>query len=420
MAVTTDLGTVVRWFPLVPRPRPPCLPLAERVAHQLTEPAQVAAREPDRGRALALAASVQNQAALLASDCGLPDLAKQICWQQFDAFRTGWPLDAAAARHCLEPIVNMARLQVRAGDGAGARSDIESLYQAVTVGGDATVDGRSVSFDGLTAAEAERRPVAQWLWRVVLAEGVRALARDGRWHDAAAHAERHGGIGRRLLDGRQAAILACCADGDRTAASTLLKTGDTREPWEHAVGACLVVLCSEHTGAHGRAVEAMTRRYLRLAPAPRLHQFQTRLGPTALGFTDPADDGCAEAIARRVIDAAISSGDGQVARDALSDERLRAHLTSHDAGTLAQIHGLADLGPRALAADARVAVQSAVRSSLDTIRRRLSPPAPSRSGHAGRQAAAAVGLGIDDHRGTDAFEPFQPEPDGHERPRVGA
>ncbi len=367
--MTVDPGAALRHFPLVPRPRPPCLPLVERIERQLTGPARAAAGEPDTGRALTLAASVMNQAALLVSDCGMPDLARCLCWQQFDAFRAGWPLDAASARHCLEPLVNLARLHGRAGEGHNALRTLESLYGAVSAGGDAVVDGRRLAFDGLVAADEDRRAVRQWLWTVVLADGVRALASQGRWQEAAAHADRHRGVGRRLLDGRQAAILARCATGDLASASAMLAASEPTEAWERVVGACLAVLCSDGPEARRRAVDAMTAGYLGMPPEPQARLFRVNLGTTVLGLSD---DGAtqASAVGRRVAEEAVSSGDGHIARRTLGDAQAARHLTSGERATLEAVRAAAGLGPDALAGHPIAYVQRALASSAALVRRR--------------------------------------------------
>jgi hypothetical protein len=65
-----------------------------------------------------------------------------------------------------------------------------------------TVDGITVPTD-LTATQADRDEVRQWLWRVILADGARALITAGHWKEALAHVQRHHGVGERMLDGRQ-------------------------------------------------------------------------------------------------------------------------------------------------------------------------------------------------------------------------
>jgi hypothetical protein len=48
------------------------------------------------------AAEALNKAALIASDCGLVDLAQQLCWRQFDIFQAATPLTARTAKPALQ------------------------------------------------------------------------------------------------------------------------------------------------------------------------------------------------------------------------------------------------------------------------------------------------------------------------------
>jgi len=191
-----DLGPIDQRFPLVARPRPTCPPLAERVG-QLRRMALTAHAESNQ----ASAAAVQNKAALIASDCGLHDLARTLCWQHFDTYLSRWPLDAPTARHALEPLVNIARLLIRLRNANGAHHLLNALFHAVSAYGDALIDGRSLSFRHLTNTEEDQRTLCQWLWTVLLADGTRALTSAGRWQEALAYVQQHKGIGRRLLDG---------------------------------------------------------------------------------------------------------------------------------------------------------------------------------------------------------------------------
>lgn len=102
-------GATARRFPLVARVRPPCLPLHTRI-DKLTELADTALTQAYQG----LASSVFNQAALLASDLDLPDLARQWCHQHAAAYLQHTPLTGMDAIRALEPIVNLARLHIRA------------------------------------------------------------------------------------------------------------------------------------------------------------------------------------------------------------------------------------------------------------------------------------------------------------------
>lgn len=82
-------GPIAQRFPLIYRFRPACLPLPRRV-HGLAELADAAAAKAHQG----LASAVYNQAALIASDLGLPDLARKMCHQHAAAYLHATPCPA--------------------------------------------------------------------------------------------------------------------------------------------------------------------------------------------------------------------------------------------------------------------------------------------------------------------------------------
>lgn len=204
-------------FPLVARPRPACAPLEARVRH-LCDLARSAERRRDRSTA----STVLNQAALLASDLGLPDLARDWCHQHVDVYLRMRPLDGTAARHALEPLVNLVRLRIRAGDGTDAFEMLNSLYEAVTTSTDTVIDGLHMPISTLTATTNDHQELLRWLWTVHLADGTRALTAAGRWQDALDHLRHRNGIGQRMLDGRQVAIIAHTMAGESIRARDLL------------------------------------------------------------------------------------------------------------------------------------------------------------------------------------------------------
>jgi hypothetical protein len=85
-------GLAARRFPLAPRPKPPCRPLTERLARV----ARLAGQVEDDADAPLRAAGACNLAALIASDCAMPDLARALCWAQFDAYQAARPATCAA------------------------------------------------------------------------------------------------------------------------------------------------------------------------------------------------------------------------------------------------------------------------------------------------------------------------------------
>lgn len=98
------------------------------------------------------------------------------------------------ARYALEPLVNLARLRIRDGDGPGAYHLLDSLNRAVRAKTEAVTDGRATSFQHLTKSAADHQQVCQWLWAVLLGDGARALVAAGQWDRARAHSEQHRGV----------------------------------------------------------------------------------------------------------------------------------------------------------------------------------------------------------------------------------
>lgn len=308
-----------RRFPLVARPRPACTPLTQRVA-DLRRRAAAAARENDP----AAATAVFNLAALLASDCGRPDLAHQWSTRLARAALAHPPQDFRAASHSLEPIINLARLRTRAGDGNGAWAILEDLYRAVTSRTDTTVEGITVPAARLAADPTEHRELRRWLWAVLLSSGAHALAVAGRWDDAYRRLDQHHGIGRRMLDGRQIAVIAHTTAGRHGQASTLLRDTEPGEPWERAVTACLTLLCQRTTTSIERnhAVHA----YQALNPAEAgLAVFHTRLGLSLVDALGGIHQPAAHPIPTDLIKQA--TGDGYAARDLLAHAGCRSILT---------------------------------------------------------------------------------------------
>ncbi|MFI9845151.1 hypothetical protein ACIHFD_49590 [Nonomuraea sp. NPDC051941] len=355
-------GPIARRFPLVARPRPGCPPLDDRIG-ALRALADQAARTGDQTSASA----VWNQAALLASDVGLPDLARHMCHRHAATYLRARPLGAQAARRALEPVVNLARLAIRDGEHDAGHQLLTDLFDAIASQQDTVIDGLAIPATNLTATADDRRSVAEWLWSVLLADGTRALTSAGRWKDAHEHLRRQRGIGQRLLDGRQVAILARCVAGDTDVAMTLLEQSDASEPWEKAVAACLTVLCLQQAGSPvGAAVQTMRDRHLELTPVPGLLVFRVRLGLTVLDLEDadqPERSHVAASLAREVIQAA----DGYVARDILAHEPCLSLISEQEAAALTSIVHLSGLGLGTLPTPLRTDLCEATRTSAETI-----------------------------------------------------
>jgi hypothetical protein len=125
---------------------------------------------------------------------------------------------------------------------------LKTLHAAALSRTATLVDGMRVDFGTLTSTADGRKEACTLTWTALLVDGTRALAQAGRWKEAAEHAAAYRGTGARLLDGRQAAILALLADNRTSEAAQIVEQSTVAEPWEHAVQAVLRVLCQRATG----------------------------------------------------------------------------------------------------------------------------------------------------------------------------
>jgi ATP/maltotriose-dependent transcriptional regulator MalT len=323
---------IAQRFPLIARSRPPCTALSARIS-ALAELADRAARDGD----LTAASRVHNQAALIASDCGQPDLAEVWCHRHARAWLDHGHLDTTTARHALEPLVNLARLRIRAGDRDGGFDVIGALYRAVLTRTDIVVDGVAVPVAALTQTTDRHQDVCRWLWGVHLADGTRALTTAGRWHDAENHLQEHNGIGRRMLDGRQVAVIARAINDQRSAALRMLTETEPGEPWEAAVTACLTALCQPAERPPTAHLDAMISNYHQLDPDPTLVVFHTRLALSIIdigrGITNPA----LHATTQHAVDRALVAGDGYAARDLLNHHEAVTTLTAQEINALTAV-----------------------------------------------------------------------------------
>ncbi|MFF2652653.1 hypothetical protein [Streptomyces sp. NPDC058045] len=307
--------------------RPACLPLPERV-QALTALADQSEQDHDQG----VASSVHNQAALLASDVGLPELAREMCHAHAHAYLQACPLPAMSAIRGLEPLVNLARLEIRAGHADAGRNGLTALFEAVT-------DGTGLEYDGITVPEElvataeDRQQVRGWLWRVLLADGTRTLTSAGRWSEAEAHIERHRGVGRRMLDGRQVAVVAALVDDDHARAARLVAETAPGDPWERNVTLSLATAGKIQSGTAREAdLAALTTAYLESAREPGRTVFDTRLGLTVLDLSHLAEHP-ADAVAHALVSRAVEAADGYAARELLTHgpclNLLNEQQTSH-------------------------------------------------------------------------------------------
>jgi hypothetical protein len=320
-------GVTLTWFPLVARPRPPGLSLQVRIA-ELTSLAAKSA-EGTRHDRMSRAAEVFNKAALIASDCGMSSMARTLCHRQHELFSHAHPLPASAIQLALQPILNIPRQLIREGRGQDAYAMLETLYRAARERTAAVIDGRLVDFSTMTRARDDHKTACTLVWAALLADGTRALMLAGRWKEAARHAAAYRGTGRRLLDGRQVAILALTQDGQAGKAAVMVEQSMIAEPWEHAVQSLLRVLCLGAAGITiGHQVAAM------LADARALMEesdrstavMRTRVGMIALDLAGTNHESESRLLRTELI--AAAECDAYAARDILAHRQARQYLTA--------------------------------------------------------------------------------------------
>ncbi|QSB12858.1 hypothetical protein JQS43_14335 [Natronosporangium hydrolyticum] len=256
------------------------------------------------------------------------------------------PQNPKQAIASLEPIVNLARLRTRAGDGPGAWSLLETLHQAITTRTDINIDGIHIPAACLTRTPDLHRELSTWLWTVLLADGGRALTLAGRWAEAHRRLEQHRGVGRRMLDGRQIAVLAHAVAGDHDTALTLLEDTERGEAWEAAVTTCLTMLCRPSSA--GPADLRTVRQQLEPPPA-ELVVFHTRLGLCLLDALPSNALSAVPYIAAGLLRHAVT--DGYAARDLLNHPLCRSIATGQQLQALTDVVGACGLDAGAIPAD---------------------------------------------------------------------
>ncbi|MEU6201565.1 hypothetical protein [Streptomyces sp. NPDC047061] len=362
-------GPIAQRFPLVARFRPACLPLPERV-RALVDLADTAVEETNQG----LASAVYNQAALIASDLALPDLAREMCHQHAAAYLHASPLPGMSAIRGLEPVVNLARLQIRAGRADEGRRRLLDLYQAVEGSTAAQFEGVAIPAD-LTATDEDRHEVRAWLWRVLLADGTRTLTTQGRWAEALTHIEAHRGVGKRMLDGRQVAVLAALVAGDTASVAVLLDDTIPGDPWEQAVTACLTVLCRRDAGqpVDDHLTDLVTT-YSERKIEPGMTVFDIRLGLTVLDAIGSVEAPTAHRIVEDLHRTTTEAQDGYAARENLAHPLFSAIATDRQAQDCRALVRACALGAGTIRDELQGELTAALRASESVIRESVVHP----------------------------------------------
>ncbi|MFG2564721.1 hypothetical protein ACGFR6_04690 [Streptomyces sp. NPDC048567] len=344
-------------IPLVRRTKAPALPMVERIKH-LTG-LTVAPAGASHHDLVARTCGVLNYAALIASDVGLSGLAEDLCWRQHQVFANAGRLSGRIAVMSLMPLVNLSRLQTRAGRGELGYSLLRCLNDAARHRSKTNIDGRTVDLATLTGTDEDHRTVCQELYVTLLVDGARALAQIGRWTEAADAMAQHRGIGNRLLDGRQIKIMALMEQDQEQQALNLIDATQPTEPWEKAVALLLHAHCRPPDAPVPKAdLDRTFDETLQLLAQPDLSTaaFQTRVGLSALELdragrhTGPTLDALVN----------VARLDAYAAREALHHPVAASALNDQATAELTTVIATAGLGVGALSARDHEALTGAV------------------------------------------------------------
>lgn len=360
-AVLEDLAR--GWFPLIPRAKPRCEPLPCRVA-RVRDLIRAAAAAHTATESLLRAAQAHNLAALILSDCGLPAQAHELCRRQAHLFTGTGALDLPMAKLALQPVLNLGRLLTREGNGSAAYEHFQSLFQAARARADTETAGVQVRFGTLAGHAGDHQELTQWLWTILLSDGIRALTSAGRWAEARDQAQQHNGIGQRLLDGRQLLVLAHCQNRDYDAAYTTLISAVVPTAWEQAVASCLEGMWRTWSGepAAGNSADVISR-YLSAAPSGEPTLFRVRLCLTAADILGPAQRARQADLAWAAAHEALDGRDAYAAHDVITHVARRGDIPPRLAQSLKETVREAGLRAGTLPAGLMGALISSARNS---------------------------------------------------------
>ncbi|MGS2645085.1 hypothetical protein [Streptosporangium sp. G12] len=354
-------------IPLVCRPKPPGLPLDKRIAELTALTAETPGA--DHSKRVARACGVLNFSALIASDSGMPDLAAELCWRQHKVFAEAESLDQDIAVMSLMPLVNIARLLIREGEGSAAFAVLQQLYRAAEQRGATVIRDHAVDLSPLTRTVADHRTICTELWVALLIDGARALASVGRWTEAAESMAAHRGVGQRLLDGRQLTIMSLMEQGLLQQAATMIDSSVPTEPWENAVAAILRVHCRPPTTPTPQdELDHVGRETLALItdPDPMTAAFRTRLALTMLDLT--VDRPTAYDFDLRSTVVGVACMDAYAAREVMGHHGMRSRMTPQQEQAVAGVLTASGFGAGYLPAAHLDALTAAVRHGEDSLR----------------------------------------------------
>jgi hypothetical protein len=357
-------------FPLVSRTKPPGRSLDGRIValgQTLREPAGA-----DAYARLTRTSEVLNVAALIASDCGMPELATRLCWEHYAIFDAARPLPFMVAKLALQPVLNIPRQMIRQGDGAGAYAVLVALLDAARQKGVAVVDGYQVDMADVTLQADDHKTICTGLWAAVLTDGSRALVQAGRWTEAAEALALHRGVGARLLDGRQVSILALVQQDRAWEAAAMVDKSQFVDLWELAVGAILRAYCRSMAGTleESDLDDALTAALGLLEETKRATVvFRIRVGLAAAELAAVLDRSMQGAIGAQLIKVITvqAAHDAYAAREVLASDALRGLMGQADTELLRGVVTASGLGYGMIPLPLRTNFEAIVREAHERL-----------------------------------------------------
>lgn len=333
-------GEIAACFPLVARPRLACLPLRTRLDHVATA-ARAAMAATDRQDAVREAGRALTGAARIARDCHQPDLAQRISARHIGLYTDlTRPLTVQEAVQVVGAATGLARAHLRTDPDQGVAMltrVLRALHGRLPI----TLDGLALPFGDIDTSLAQHRQLVGLVRTQLLVGGTSALARAGRWADAAELAATYTtGNDDRLLEGRQALIIACLLDRDGNRARALipnLGSGAVRDE-DRDAAMCLSALCATPANRYD-ATRAMIDDYRaqRAARGEGYASYKARHGSTVALIAHAHRHPAAPGVAVQVAAEALESTDGYAAQDVLLHPVITEAMPAADRAALAQV-----------------------------------------------------------------------------------
>jgi hypothetical protein len=190
-----------------------------------------------------------------------------------------------------------------------------------------------------------------------------------------AHVEAHRGVGKRMLDGRQVAVLAALAAGDTEGAAALLADTVPGEPWEWAVTICLTILCRREAGQPvDRHLADLVTACSARETEPGMTVFDVRLGLAVLDAIGPAETPTARHVVGDLHRRTTSAQDGYAARETLAHPLFTAIATDRQAQDCRALVGACGLAAGGMPDELEGELAWALRASDSVIRTSLAEP----------------------------------------------